>query len=92
MRKGGSNVPRKVHLRRQVVQQSHLAALLTLQLHVGALHGNQFVARGLNHSHPFDTCGNGSLLALVARDDLAVLVDEHRPSGTHLLERTRAAS
>ena len=80
-------VPSKVHLRGEVVQIRHLAALGRVDVHVRALHRHKFVTRSLNHTHLLDARSDGSLLRLVARDDVAVPVQQDATASTQFLER-----
>ena len=80
-------VPSQVHLRGEVVQIRHLAALGRVNVHVGTLHRHKFVTRSLNHTHLLDARCDGSLLRLVAGDDVAVPVQQDASASTQFLER-----
>ena len=80
-------VPGEVDLRGEVVEQSHAATLGTVDVDVGTLHGHQFVARGLHDAHPLDACLACRLLALVARDDVALAVEQYAAPCAQFLER-----
>ena len=75
------------NLRRQVIQQSHVAPSLAVEVNIFAAHRHQRVRVAVHDHHLAEASTLEALLRLVATNQTVVPVDEHRAARTIVLER-----